>query len=912
MNRLLSHILIWLACLCANQISFAVDLRSAPVESLLHAAPVQEKVYLHLDNNCYFLGDTIWYKSYVVRADNHRYTDMSRLVYVELVSPDGLVVERQTLIATSQGMGDGNFVLRDSLYSGYYELRAYTRWMLNFCVTQHPHFAWDEEQFYSRRMAKDFFREFGTISRRVVPVFEKPERQGEYGYRFMKERPKRRLPAPAKPALIVKFYPEGGQLLADTPCRVAFEATNEQGQAVQISGIVTADGRSQEVATAFQGRGEFELRAPSHGKAKATFRYLGKDYHFELPSAVADGCALRLSHEADSVVADFTLRGAPAFDTLQMAVLCRGRLLSYQTLAPQGTTPYRLAFAKQNLTTGVNNLLILDAQGRPVADRLFFVNRHDYEGAAATMSGSTCRDLDPLQPVTMTFQAPADARHLSISVRDRKTDETTYDTGTMLTELLLSSELQGFVANPDFYFVDDSPARQQALDLLMMVQGWRRYDYQAMVGAEALRYVPEVSFTVEGVVGKTIDFEDDATLLYQNEFESEHQSMDSSLVVDATNSQINASSRPLYRHPSPLKREVEVKAELSLIDEVGEITVQTHDSGHFAFELPPFFGKAILFLRASKNADRQRKRDVSERFDEKAWPDYYVKRDLFYPVFAQPYSYYQCHLPDVDGDINDEYRYWLENASAKVRISAMDQVLDNVDVSALLRRGSRVQDLNHPVFTMDAYELFNLTCDYGLESGVFHYSDFSNDVSTLLFGSYDNSGRSPVVQRRLNADIDGEFRTGDEYYVGFEMQSYQSNYTRSLGMQLKRMDEVRVYTDFDLRNYDAPLERSAEIWDVLVKFVLFPNEGERRTYRDRRIQLSGIYMPADFYKPDYSRCPLPEGETDYRRTLYWNPNAQLDADGRCTITFYNNSTARNLHISVAGLTADGIPVTLEQ
>ena len=60
------------------------------VKDMLEQAPVQEKVYIHMDNTCYFKGDTIWYKAYVVRADNNHYTDMSRLMYVELVSPDGL------------------------------------------------------------------------------------------------------------------------------------------------------------------------------------------------------------------------------------------------------------------------------------------------------------------------------------------------------------------------------------------------------------------------------------------------------------------------------------------------------------------------------------------------------------------------------------------------------------------------------------------------------------------------------------------------------------------------------------------------------------------------------------------------------------------------------------------------------
>ena len=85
----------------------------------------QEKVYLHLDNTCYFLGDTIWYKGYVTQSNTGTLTTMSRILYVELLTPDGYLVERQQL-EMPDGMAHGMFVLTDSLYAGYYELRAYT------------------------------------------------------------------------------------------------------------------------------------------------------------------------------------------------------------------------------------------------------------------------------------------------------------------------------------------------------------------------------------------------------------------------------------------------------------------------------------------------------------------------------------------------------------------------------------------------------------------------------------------------------------------------------------------------------------------------------------------------------------------------------------------------------------------
>ena len=83
----------------------------------------QEKVYLHMDNTCYFIGDTIWYKGYVTRSDRRTLTDLSQILYAELLTPDGFLVERQQL-KMKEGTAHGMFVLQDSLYAGYYELRG--------------------------------------------------------------------------------------------------------------------------------------------------------------------------------------------------------------------------------------------------------------------------------------------------------------------------------------------------------------------------------------------------------------------------------------------------------------------------------------------------------------------------------------------------------------------------------------------------------------------------------------------------------------------------------------------------------------------------------------------------------------------------------------------------------------------
>ena len=289
------------------------DLRRALEQG--SASQVQEKVYVHTDNQCYFVGDTLWYKAYVVRADDLRPTDMSRLLYVELLSPDGLLVERQTVIVSPKGYTCGQFALRDSLYSGYYELRAYTRWMLNFNVRPHYYRRANTWWFYNRQMAADYFRVWDGLYSRVLPVYSKPETPGDYDARRMYQRPKTRLPRQKKDDLRVTFFPEGGHLIQGVDNRVAFEATDQHGEAVSIKGTIGGDASERHdagvspardgtlggvpsngtvsIKTEYMGRGTF-LVTPSDQRLKAHFNFRNKDYTISLPKAEAQGIAVKV------------------------------------------------------------------------------------------------------------------------------------------------------------------------------------------------------------------------------------------------------------------------------------------------------------------------------------------------------------------------------------------------------------------------------------------------------------------------------------------------------------------------------------------------------------------------------------------------------------------------------------------
>ena len=286
--------------LCFGATTFNTDSLQRRM-SLFGTMLPQEKVYVHLDNTCYFVGDTIWYKGYVTRSDKGTLTDLSKILYVELLTPDGFLVERQQL-EMPNGTANGAFVLTDSLYAGYYELRAYTRWMLNFGQYEHPHAQWSEDAFYNKEMAKDFFRDYEKLYSRVFPVYDKPKEPGLYT-KDMTLRPLRRYfkARKGKPELELKFYPEGGNLIAGTDCNVALELNTEEGEHlenVEIDILGSQGSKTAQTRTGNRGRCTFLLNNVGiQEEYKAVFQYKGHDYEVKLPEVEEEGIALQVRQD---------------------------------------------------------------------------------------------------------------------------------------------------------------------------------------------------------------------------------------------------------------------------------------------------------------------------------------------------------------------------------------------------------------------------------------------------------------------------------------------------------------------------------------------------------------------------------------------------------------------------------------
>ena len=909
----------------------------------------QEQVFVHMDNTCYFLGDTIYYKAYVRRGDTGTPSRLSGVLYAELLNQDGYLVERQQL-ELRNGQVHGSFVLPDTLYGGYYELRAYTRWQLNWGITEHPHNKVSEQWFFNKRMAKEFYRDYEKLYSRVFPVFDKPDVPGDF-YHEMTLRPLRRQSKidETSPKPKLQLFPEGGNLVAGVPNRIAFEATSNEG--LHLDGKVTvADGSGNVVAEADveqRGRGSFVF-TPQSGKTYSV-TYAGKKgtAKEKLPSPDVDGVALQVQNNGvGNRTVELRMAGAAASEPLGMTVMHNGVMLDFQTV-PAGTSA-TLTLDEAKLKTGVCQVTIYNNVGRVYADRLFFCRKDDFAPSNLRFGGLGKQPAEPFAPVSFAVEGGSPGATVSVSVCDATHSEYLYDNGNILTEMLLSSEIRGFVENPGYFFEKDDDEHRRALDLLLMIQGWRRYDWHTMTmpGAFVLNHKPEQTPLFVGEVNSYMASEQES--LFADNFKSvsagsatfesvsvtgEQQvatNMDSDTKEAEDGGSVTA-SRQLTETTGPevttprdelarfsqgeksLKHELLVRARFAKpgaeqgVD--GEMLTDRHT---FSIPSPRFYEGCIFHLAASDSTKWKKGKShvweypSTDRNDKLNYPEFYVRLRPFFPRFVKPYNWYQCHLaPAPKGSaISQE---WVMDGS---------RLLDEVTVRVKRARLGRF-DPTKPAYVIDAYEAFNEVCDAGFCPGIYYgYNRFVRDISRTFIGDM-NLSRDYVLDLRLGDKKESNMSNVEQNRIstgiesgGMPTETFNiSSHEKDKYNLLKNLGKVYIYTDYSPRREGNSLYDGEDIPTVSVSLHLIDNnDTHRSTSRDRRYILPGFSAPEEFYQPDYSNKPLPEVK-DYRRTLYWNPDLKLDENGRAEIRFYGNGRQTHLGVSAEGLANDGTLLT---
>lgn len=733
----------------------------------------QEEVFVHMDNTCYFAGDTLYFKAYVRRSDTGKLTNLSQLLYAELWNQEGYMLERH-LVKLKDGQGTGSFVLSDSLYGGFYELRAYTRWQLNWGEFQHPH-TWPAEQwFFNKKMAKEFYRDYEKLYCRIFPLYDKPEVPGVYSH-DMTERPHMRYfrTEVKKEPPVLNLYPEGGVIVEGTRARVAFEANEADGE--HLSGVLRLYGKSgrllQEQRTENRGRGTLEFDY-EHGVTYSCVFTSDSNVvvRQRMPKAEESGCAVRADVMEDQLLLTLQPRGEAANETLGVTVMVGGALHYFQKFRAQDT---QISIPTDSLPTGVAQITVYNAQGRVYSDRLCFVrHQRDIEDANMHFAGIKT-NYEPFDSIRVSVENPmAAGSTISLAVRDASTSEYLYDSSNILTEMLLCSQIRGFVEQPDYYFEEDDEEHRRHLDLLLMVQGWRRHNWITMAtpGIFRINHPIEKTPVYFGAVYRYVAIGHEGWDGWGNMTEQEIKHYDFANPVGGEwfstrirkpqgmipllgnageeRDKHNAYSYLLkdnesatfdgrnYYDEGNLKREVRVHAEYRQNSDIGLKSVYgdiTTKNGRFVLELPGFYHDCIMDLSASdttkwklnKPESKKTKRRIrkhQKKLDKgRAVPS--LEHQWIKPTETDYPEFYVRLTPYHPRFCKPFSYYHTHVAPAREGTVLIPALRDGRTLAQVTVRskhgGLRDFDPSHPAIVRDAYETFNDCIDAGFTPGWF-------------------------------------------------------------------------------------------------------------------------------------------------------------------------------------------------
>ena len=612
----------------------------------------QEKAYLHFDNTGYYVGETIWFKAYVVAAEQNKPTELSKILYVELMSPEGFVVETRKL-KIENGQCHGEFLLKDSLYAGYYEIRAYTANMLNFGEDRSV-----KGLLFGRPINPGPFNKHGSawnygnddIFSRVFPVYDKPSKEGDYNEKTMRERPRMGEAFEKKKkkadTIQVSFYPEGGNLINGITSKIAFKAVNEKGEEVTTFNTI------------HDGTGAFCL-CPQEETYTAKVRYKDRAYTFDLPKSLLSGYVMTLDNlPEDHLLVQIAKSPDITPQILGISISCRGKVSIFDTLqVTSNGEPYILKLPKSRLPSGVNQLTLFNAEGDILSDRLFFIDHQEYKQLSFKATKSKTF-YQPFERVDIDFQLkdtigePIES-DFSLAVRDESTEDITYNTENILTNLLLSSDLKGFIKDPAYYFASADRQHRLDLDLLLMTQGWRRYSWRQEAGLEEFKnkYEIEEGLAIKGIV-------------------------------------VSVFERGDYRYFSKFKteRNVAVSAKWTIDGRLLNDSCLTESNGKYYIPVNDFRGKGDLCLKTFREGKHDR---------------FFIQQDRVLSPEPRLYSFYEISIPNTILS--------TEN-NPNVQPGIAGQSLSEVTVKAKAHKRNSI-DFSHPTLCLNYQDAMDLALD---------------------------------------------------------------------------------------------------------------------------------------------------------------------------------------------------------
>lgn len=564
MKRILSYPFLLIAVIC---MAFVSRMDGDPFEALLERMKTfnklyaQEKVHLHLDKPYYAVGDNIWFKAYIINTESLEASDISKILYVELINEKDSL-KKQLRLPVGGGITWGDFKLPDSLAEGNYRIRAYTQWMRNAgpefyfdktikignswanTVFTNTNYTFSKENSAEKVQADITFKDkdgkpyAGNEVRYEVQLNFRSlfkgkaltNEQGEVSLSFLNTQPSlyksgkilatitladqkkitKEIPVKATSKEVdVQFFPESGNLVEGLPNKIAFKALNASGLGEQVSGVIIDQTGSEinRFESRHLGMGNFVLNPQPGTTYTAKIKFPdGSEKNYSLPVIRPSGYILNVNNTDKDKLNVKIIRSEGIIDQKELKLVGQHNgTIQFVSKVSADKQISNLSISKKELTEGILQLTLFSGENVPIAERLVFV--HNPADRLLTKLETAKTTYAKRENVTVnlssSYMGQYNPASFSVSVTNTASVKPDPENeSNIFSTMLLSSDLIGYIEKPNYYFINEGPEVAQNLDNLMLTQGWRRILWKNVINnmPPITRFAAEKGQRISGTI----------------------------------------------------------------------------------------------------------------------------------------------------------------------------------------------------------------------------------------------------------------------------------------------------------------------------------------------------------------------------------------------------------------------------
>lgn len=417
----------------------------------------EERIYIHYDKTAYSPGETIWFKTYLMKTIYPE--DESRTVYIDFSDENGELLLHSSS-AIIEGNAYGQFDISPEYKGQFLYVKAYTKWMLNF-----------DSAFLYHKEIKILNKNSKTL--------------------------------PKKTSLNqITFFPEGGNIIEGIANKVAFKINDEYGKPLHATGII--QNKSGKIIDSLRvlhdGMGYFYLHPQPGESFEVTWKTEGgKEKSSSLPVVLKGGVGLLVGILDDK--RSFKISSPDYGDTKPIHVLgtmYQQHIFNFTRNLKEGEMQGVIPTA--DLPSGILTITVFDEDWKPLAERITYVNNEEFTFKPEISVEHWGLNKRAKNEILITVPDSLVA-NLSISITDGEIAIDTSD--NIISHLKLSSDLKGRINNPSAYFKDNEDSTVKKLDLVMLTHGWRKFDWEKLTAGimPEIIYPRDTSFlTISGKI----------------------------------------------------------------------------------------------------------------------------------------------------------------------------------------------------------------------------------------------------------------------------------------------------------------------------------------------------------------------------------------------------------------------------